>query len=165
MDLRGLLGAVMTVVATVGTPETDWSRIYIKDVFVRDAVRRALEGTVEKLAQPRCQSLLSEFADARERPLKERLVEMHLSLADYLRLLVFEDGEHRRPCSKEGILAYTTIGSRVINVCGRAFARAWQRDRTEVGATVIHEMLHSLGLGENPPAPRYITYRVKELCW
>jgi len=34
-----------------------------------------------------------------------------------------------------------------------------------VQATIIHEMLHSLGLGENPPAPRYITDRVKQRCW
>jgi len=26
-------------------------------------------------------------------------------------------------------------------------------------------VLHSLGLGENPPSSRRITYRVKELCW
>ena len=32
-------------------------------------------------------------------------------------------------------------------------------------ATIIHEVLHSLGLGENPPKPPYITYRVKTLCW
>lgn len=31
-------------------------------------------------------------------------------------------------------------------------------------AIVIHEMLHSLGLGENPPTSDYITSRVMERC-
>jgi hypothetical protein len=50
-------------------------------------------------------------------------------------------------------------------VCGRDFERAWKRNPREVQATIIHEMLHSLGLGENPPAPRDITDRVQQLCW
>ena len=29
---------------------------------------------------------------------------------------------------------------------------------------MIHEMLHSLGLPENPPDPRAITERVLDLC-
>ena len=29
---------------------------------------------------------------------------------------------------------------------------------------VIHEMLHTLGLGENPPAPSEITRRVNDRC-
>jgi hypothetical protein len=57
------------------------------------------------------------------------------------------------------------VGSRIIHVCGHAFVRATKRDAEEAQATIIHELLHSLGLGENPPSPRQITYRVKELCW
>jgi hypothetical protein len=29
---------------------------------------------------------------------------------------------------------------------------------------IIHEMLHTLGLGENPPSSREITQRVTERC-
>jgi hypothetical protein len=29
---------------------------------------------------------------------------------------------------------------------------------------VIHELLHTLGLGENPPTPQDITRRVKARC-
>jgi len=29
---------------------------------------------------------------------------------------------------------------------------------------IIHEMLHTLGLGENPPSSREITQRVNERC-
>ena len=58
-----------------------------------------------------------------------------------------------------------TVGSRLVFVCGRDFARAWKKAPREIAATVIHEMLHSLGLGENPPTPREITYRVEKACW
>jgi hypothetical protein len=145
--------------------EPRWPRLYIKDADVRDAVSRALDGAAERLNTPQCQVLLSEFADRRGRPLRDRLVDLNLDLNDYLRALIFEDGERQRRCSEQGVLAFTTIGGRTIFVCGRTFARAWRQDRAEVRATVIHEWLHTLGLGENPPTPRQITYRVKQVCW
>ena len=79
--------------------------------------------------------------------------------------LIVEDGETHTRCDEQGVLAFTVVGSRVIHVCGRAFARAAQRAPQDARATMVHELLHSLGLGENPPSPRYITYRVQQLCW
>ena len=147
------------------TPESKWSRVYIDDVYVRDAVVRSLDGAAEWLNAAKCQSLLSEFADQHGRPLHERLAALNMTLATYLGVLIFDDGEARPQCERSGILAFTAAGSRVVRVCGRAFARAWQREPLEGRAAIVHEMLHTLGLGENPPEPRFITYRVKELCW
>ena len=147
------------------TPESGWTRVYIRDAFVRDAVIRALEGAAHSLKDARCQSLLTEFGGRDGRLLKEALTTLNVPLADYLRILLFEDGGARAQCEPHGVLAFTTAGSRVIRVCGRTFARSSQRDPAEGRATIIHEVLHSLGLGENPPTPREITYRVKQLCW
>ena len=144
---------------------SNWPRIYIKDVYVRDAVRGALQGASEWLGAPKCDALLSEFSDKQGRPLRDRLAELKMSLAEYLSVLIVEDGETHARCAEEGVLAFTVVGSRVIHVCGRAFARAAQRDAQQVRATMIHELLHSLGLGENPPSPGYITHRVQQLCW
>lgn len=88
-----------------------------------------------------------------------------MSLAEYLDAVIIEDGERYSRCSDEGVLAFTAVGSRIVYVCGSAFARAAPRDEQEVKAAVVHELLHSLGLGENPPSPRQITYRVQQLCW
>jgi len=152
--------------ATSPNPATPgWSRIYIKDPYVRDAVGVALRGASEWLQAPKCQGLLTEFSDRRGRALTERLGELRMSLTEYVTALIVEDGETYRQCGEQGVLAFTVVGSRIIHVCGRAFARAAQRDAEEARATMVHELLHSLGLGENPPSPRYITYRVKELCW
>ena len=147
------------------TRESRWSRVYIDDAYVRDAVVRSLDGATEWLKARKCQSLLSEFADQHGRPLQERLATLNMTLAGYLSVLVFEDGESHPQCERPSVLAYTAAGSRVVRVCGRSFSRAWQREPLEGRATIIHELLHSLGLGEHPPEPRFITYRVKQLCW
>ena len=146
------------------TVEPAWPRLYIKEVYVRDALGKSLDAAAELLKTPRCQSLLSEFTDQRGRLLTERLAELNLSLAEYLRAVIFEDGDAHPRCRNGEALAFTSIGSRVVHVCGPAFVRAWRREPSEARATIIHELLHSLGLGENPPAPRYIT-AVNELCW
>lgn len=145
--------------------EPEWPRVYIDDPYVRDAVRRALEGASSLLETPKCQSVLSEFVDEGGRPLTARLASLDLSLKEYMRVLVFMDGGAHRRCNQQGVLGFTTTGGRIIYVCGRAFERNWKRNAPEARATIIHELLHSLGLGENPPSPRYITDRVQQLCW
>ena len=145
--------------------ESEWSRIYIRDVYVRDAVAEALDGAAEWLTTTKCRSLLTEFLDQHGRPLQQTLQVLNVTLSDYLHIVVFADGETRTPCVRGEVLAFTAAGSRVVRVCGRVFAKASQRDRREARATIVHEVLHSLGLGENPPTARYITYRVKQLCW
>jgi hypothetical protein len=142
-----------------------WTRIYIKDAYVRDAVGQALRKAAESLQAPKCQGLLTEFSDQQGRALTERLAELNMSVAEYLVAIIVEDGDRHPRCGDQGVLAFTVVGSRVIYVCGRAFARAAQQDAEEVKATLVHELLHSLGLGENPPSPSQITYRVKKRCW
>lgn len=142
-----------------------WSRVYIKDGYARDAARRALSDALERLAQPACQSLFWHFHDTNGRPLAEKLRDLGESPQGYLQLIIFEDGSDRPGCRRPAILAFTAPGSRIVSLCGRDFERAWRRDRHEAEVTIIHEMLHSLGLGENPPTPRFISHRVKQLCW
>jgi hypothetical protein len=79
-------------------------------------------------------------------------------------MVFFLDGGRSAACQRQGVLAFTARHSRVIYLCGRDFARAWRRDFREVQVAIIHELLHSLGLGENPPSPRGISYRVEQLC-
>jgi len=117
------------------------------------------------LARPQCQSLFLEFEDERRLPLTVRLRELETDPQGYLRMAWFLDGAESPTCKRHGILAFTVRGSRVIYLCGRDFERAWRRDTREVQATIIHELLHSLGLGENPPDARQITYRVLRRCW
>jgi hypothetical protein len=142
-----------------------WPRVDIEDPFTRDAVVTALNGATAWLERRGCLSLFDEFRDDEGRPLMEALRQWNLAPTDYLRMVWFRDGERHRVCGSASVLAFTARRSRVIFLCGRRFARAAARDPLEARATVIHELLHTLGLGEHPPPPRYITDRVKQRCW
>ena len=142
----------------------DWPNIHVEDAYTRDAATRALDGASLRLARPKCQALFLEFKDARDLPLTAKLRELETDPEGYLRMVLFLDGAQSATCRRHGVLAFTAQGSRVVYLCGRDFERAWRKDAAEVQATVIHELLHSLGLGENPPSPRTITYRIQQLC-
>jgi hypothetical protein len=139
-------------------------RLHIGNPYLRDAARRTLEEAARRLSFPKCREVLSHFVDRQGRDLHARLMELEKSPSDYLRLIVFEDGVTRAGCRRHGILAFTSPGSRVIYLCGQDFVRATQRAPDEMVAVVIHEMMHSLGLGENPPPSREITSRVEDRC-
>jgi hypothetical protein len=147
------------------TTSDDWPNIHVEDVYTRDAATLALEGASRWLVRPKCQTLFLEFTDERNLPLTAKLRELDTDPEGYLRMVLFLDGAQSATCRRHDVLAFTARGSRVVYLCGRDFERASRRDVAEVQATVIHELLHSLGLGENPPSPRAITYRIQQLCW
>jgi hypothetical protein len=129
------------------------------------AVRLAVEGAARRLERPGCQRVFSDFRDGAGRPLQAVLDQLGETPAGYLRDLVFfYDGASQARCGAGGILAGTQRGSRVIYVCPLQFSEAFQRDTFLAEVIVIHETLHSLGLGENPPASMEITRRVMRQC-
>ena len=147
----------------VPKPET-WPRVHIEDAFTRAAVELALTGAAQWLASERCRGVLTEFRDAQGHALAERLETLGVDAPSYLKLILFRDGAEDPHCADELTFAVTTPGGRVIFVCGRRFERAWRASATRAQAIVLHEVLHTLGLGENPPASTDITYRVLTLC-
>jgi len=143
----------------------DWPNIHVEDAYTRAAVTLALQAASRWLARPKCQTLFLEFKDERNLPLTAKLRELDTDPEGYLRMVLFLDGAQSATCKRHGVVAFTAQGSRVVYLCGRDFERAWRRDVGEVQATLIHELLHSLGVGENPPSPRAITHRIQQLCW
>jgi hypothetical protein len=75
--------------------------------------------------------------------------------------LVLESGLGRPPCDHGVSLAFTQVLSTTVSVCLRRFTLL---PPPEQDAVLIHEMLHSLGLGENPPESTAITERVLKRC-
>jgi len=61
-------------------------------------------------------------------------------------------------------LAYTLAGSPVIGICSVEFSAQFAKDRRTAEITLIHEFLHSVGLGENPQTSLEITQRVADRC-
>jgi hypothetical protein len=128
------------------------------------ALRRAVMGARRRLERPECQRLFAEFTDASGRPLQETLDALEQTGPRYLGLILFADASQRPHCKAGGSVAFTEPGSRVVYVCGPQLKNTVDQNSAKAEAVVIHEMLHSLGLGENPPTSEEITARVLARC-
>ncbi len=132
--------------------------------YSANVVRAALRGASQRLEEPRCQGVVSEFEDIEGGPLEDALEKLGMPAADYLLGLLFYDGSANKACKIRSVLAFTSPGSRVVFVCPEQFRQQYQENKRHVEVTIIHEMLHSLGLGENPPTPSHISKRVLANC-
>lgn len=170
MSLRGkscccavLLPVVLLVLAAPSAGqavEPSSHAIFVTGPAALD-ISSALRGALRKLENPACQQILDDFTDRDGRPLRENL--QGATPAEYLARLAIRDGEipkgsHR--CASPGASAFTAGGAAVF-VCSSNF-RSQPRGLREIA--FIHEMLHTLGLRENPPSSREITRRVTERC-
>ena len=144
------------------SPE-NWPRLHIPDPVGRQAASKALALAWERLAQPDCDAVLTKFNDRAGRPLADHLAGLSVDLQTYLTMLVFIDGSREAPCVT-GTFAFTAPGTRVIRLCVEALKRTWFQDQEHTVANFIHEVLHTLGLGENPPSSAEITRRVETAC-
>ena len=124
-------------------------------------VTRALDLAVRKLRTPTCQELLTDFTDSEGRTLLENLGSR--SPDQYLTQMTIRDGEipkGSRRCAVPRAAAFTTGGAAVF-VCGGNFH---SQDPHRRANALIHEMLHTLGLRENPPTAAEITAQVELRC-
>jgi hypothetical protein len=165
---RRCVAVVLSVLGLVaGPPPTSRAEEHnAKNVLVTgpDAllIVQALAGARRKLENPACQQLLTDYTDAEGRTLGENLGSR--TPADYLGRLVIRDGEipkgsHR--CWQSGAGAFTPKATLVVFVCGANFRSLSPRLRENA---LIHEMLHSLGLGQNPPTSQDISRQVANRC-
>ncbi len=161
------LSCVLVLLAPAETRARDDTfvvRSLVKPAAGGIALRWAVMGARHRLEQPACRGLFAEFFDASGRTLQEDLDAMGETGDTYLALVLFADGTGRPTCKSGGAFAVTTPGSRVVYMCGRRFRDLAERSPARAEAIVIHEMLHSLGLGENPPSSSEITTRVLARC-
>jgi len=145
-------------------PEARPFRVRVPHNEAAQALERALLGADQRLADPACRQVLSDFSEASGRTLKEVLDGSGVSAQTYLRWIFFFDGRDPDACKSRDTIAATERGSRVVFICPFAFVEIERGDPEYAEATLIHEMLHSLGLGENPPRSREITQRVLSRC-
>lgn len=128
------------------------------------ALRRVATVAEEKLAKPGCQEVLRDFRDGAGRLLDDVLKEAGWKGEWLLRGIRFTDGTMSAPCADRQTLAWTHPGERTIRLCEPQFHEAAYRDARFTANMLIHEGLHGLGLGENPPSSLVITARVAERC-
>ena len=134
------------------------------DSGTRFALQRAVAGASRRLTEPQCQLVLTDFSDASGRTLSAILAASGKDAAAWLAPLRFIDDPGASQCRDGSALAFTETGGRVIHVCGPSFKARFRVDPGAVEVIVIHELLHVLGLGENPPTSTAITARVEARC-
>jgi hypothetical protein len=143
-----------------GGLEPDPHRLLVHGPVVLE-VTRAFHGAVRRLETPACQALFDDFTDENGRTPRENLGA--LTPAEYLAQLTLRDGEIPKGsghCASRGAAAFTSGGAAVF-ICGRNFHNE-SRPRQEI--SLIHEMLHTLGVRENPPSSAEITAAVERRC-
>jgi hypothetical protein len=139
-------------------------RVRLGGPYDSGTVQRSLDRARARLEKPGCQRLFTDFQDASGRPLQEALDRAGESGGEHLGTLLFYDGNGQARCRGGRTLAFTWPGSQIVLVCTQQFVEAAHRDPFLADAALIHESLHSLGLGENPPSSSQITSRVISRC-
>lgn len=140
-----------------------WPRVYIPDPVARRASRQALDRARRLLGKPRCRGVLTQLVDTEGHALADRLDTLGVDVQTYATMIVFIDGTRNRSCAG-GVIAFTRPGSRVVHLCSNELKETWQQNPAYVVSAFIHELLHTLGLGENPPSTQEITRRLLQQC-
>ena len=154
-------GLVLLTLATAPPPtQASDFRIRMGPSLSAQAVRRALYGARERLRDGECRKLFTDFADGAGRPLQEGLDRFDFSPEQYLGYIGFYEGNGQDRCRRDAVLAFTQPGSLAVRVC----PQVTRHDLETVEMIVIHELLHSLGLRENPPTSLQITEQVRRRC-
>ena len=132
--------------------------------WARAALDRALSAAEEKVSRPACREVLRDFRDGAGRLLENVLAEAGWPGEWMLRGLRFTDGTMSSPCTDRRTLAWTHPGDRTVRLCVPQFHEAAYGNAGAAANMLIHEALHGLGLGENPPSSQDITARITERC-
>jgi hypothetical protein len=166
MAVGAILGVGRSAAAQDPTSADYHGRPY--HIFLTGAARmtvlEALRGAIRRLSRSECQHLFEDFTDQAGRALRVNLATTAESPADFLAGLYFVEGDDAIQCrTNQVVTAFTTSGSRVIHVCSQRFLQF--AVKTKGGEILlIHELLHALGLGENPPTSSRITNAVMNRC-
>jgi len=152
-----------SAISDKAVPREPWRLVRIPDPLARRATIAALESASAQLADADCRKILTDFDDGTGRSLADRLSSVAVDVHVYLTMVTFIDDSRHKKCAS-GVLVFTAPGSRVVRVCSSRLVWIWQQNPRHVVAGIIHEALHTLGLGENPPSSAEITSLVLKRC-
>lgn len=139
--------------------------VRIPDPVASMMVRRGLRGAISRLERSEtCRAVLDDFTTASGMPLSEVLGSRGETPRQYMSGLLFLDGTAHPRCRAGHCLAFTGPGWQVVYVCAQVFRWRLAESPSRAELVLIHETLHTLGLGENPPTSRAIQSRVRARC-
>jgi len=155
-----LTAAVVATVTPASSAGTRRASLTPRDAA---ALERARGGAARRLANAECRKVFSDFEDGRGLAIDRKLEAWGVDPAEYIRMVAFVDGTGEDLCRREDVRLFSIRNVPRVIVCP-GFANL-ERLRPEFGPVmVIHEVLHTLGLGENPPTSAEITARVEMRC-
>jgi hypothetical protein len=138
---------------------------HFRSVLTAFWVRRAVNDAARRLQQPDCRRVLTDFTDQSGNLLSANLSRLAMTPAEFVeRALLFVDAGEEGPCLSDSRAAFTAPGSRVIYVCTSRLILRGSGPNAKMGLVIIHEALHALGLGENPPPSAQISQQVTRRC-
>ena len=130
----------------------------------RTTVELALHGAIRRLSSPGCQQVFEDFTDDTGRTLAVNLAATGRTPMRLLADVFFVDADETLQCRRnDGVAAFTVPGTRVVHVCAKRFGH-FEPNTVNEEIVLIHELLHTLGLGENPPTSSRITKAVRNRC-
>ena len=131
----------------------------------RRAIVLGLRDAAARLSHPDCRQVLDDFSDWPGRAIVAQLEGSGVGISEYaLTRVWFVDGSDTAECrTGTPIAAFTGVGHKVVRVCASRLAHL-DRCMRAVEMLVIHEILHTLGLPENPPSSAEITRQVRRRC-
>jgi hypothetical protein len=132
--------------------------------FLKGAITRAFTLALEKLGRESCLHVFSDFRDRDGHTLTANLDAMAQTARLHLASIRFADGAQYRTCSDTRVFAFTHPRTATVYVCGQRFASLAHTHPALAAALILHEELHVLGLGEDPPKSRDITSSVLQRC-
>jgi hypothetical protein len=154
-----LLRFSASVVATIAQ-----FHIMIAHPVLRQKVELAVLGASQRLRASECQKVFTDFEDGSGRPLQATLDALDKTGAEFLTWLRFTEADDRTCNAATHVAAFTQPGSRVVQICAAALLREPSRDTQADEVLVIHELLHAIGLRENPPSAAAISRQVLVRC-
>ena len=163
---RRILVSMLVIVGGLpGIALAQAATLMLPNVTTRFTVSRAIDGAKRRLEGPQCQQVLDEFANVSGASLRSVLDQANVTASEFLLRLRFADGDQSRQCQRsDDLAAFTTPGNRVIFICSGTFDIQLRDRMKSAEMIIIHEMLHAVGLAENPPTSREITARVTKRC-
>lgn len=158
------VAATAAAVFTAGTPVASQEPTRPLPLHVRASVQRSVALALQRLESQECQAVYQDFEDSSGRTLEENLALKGTTAQEHLRRMRWVDGARHSMCQNPGVFLVARVGQDRIFVCPRQFVAHATRYPTKTAGFILHEQLHALGLGENPPSSAAISKRVFFRC-
>jgi hypothetical protein len=158
------IAAAAAALLAVNIPAMGQEAVRPLPLRVRGSVERSVALALQTLKDDTCQALYSDFEDNEGHTLQENLELLGLTAAQHLKALRWVDGTGHPLCRNPSIFFVAHVGDVFVRVCPRQFSAFATRQPTKAAGIIMHEQLHTLGLGENPPSSEAISRQVFYRC-